>query len=56
MSRIFKLSVTTREEWERRYEVNAENIDEAKAKVEQEVIWPVGSTRESIMIISITEK
>lgn len=52
---IFKLTVSTKEEWERHYEIEAEDLEEAKAMVEQETTEPVESHREDIMITGIME-
>lgn len=52
----FNLLVTTKEEWEHHYEVEAEDLDEAKAKVEQEIIEPVESHRDEFEITGIMEE
>jgi len=51
----FRLTVTTQEDWEHHYEVEAEDLEEAKAMVEQETIKPDVSNRNDIMITGIME-
>lgn len=53
--KTFKLTVYSNEEWERHYEVEAEDLEEAKAMVEQETTEPVESHRQEIMITGIEE-
>lgn len=50
---IFKVTTKSNEDWERHYEVEAVDGDEARAKVEQEIIEPVESHRREMMIIHI---
>lgn len=52
----FNLLVTTKEEWEHHYEVEAENLDEAKERVESGGIEPVESHRDEFEITGIIEE
>jgi len=54
--KTFKMIVTSNEEWERHYEVEAEDLEEAKARVEQETTEPIESHRQEIMITGIEEE
>jgi len=51
----FKLIVSTKEEWEYYYEMEAKNLEEAKAMAEQRIIEPTKSEIEDIIITGIRE-
>lgn len=53
---IFKLTVTTQEEWEHHYEIVAADLEEAKAMAEQEIQEPIESHRNEVTITSIMDE
>lgn len=52
----FLVFITTNEEWDYRYAVEAKDLEEAKAKIEQEVIAPNICQRRDRIITSMVEK
>ncbi len=50
---LFKIIVTTNEDWERHYEIEAENVDEARAMAEQEIKEPTKVYKNNVTILSI---
>jgi len=51
----FKLIVTTMEEWEHHYEIEAEDLETAKEMVQEESLSPDESHRNEINITGIIE-
>jgi len=50
---IFKIIITTNEDWERHYEIEAKNIDEARAMAEQEIKEQKKAYKNNVTILSI---
>jgi len=54
--KTFKFFVVTNEEWEYHYEIKAGDLEEAKARLEQETVKPTKSHRRDVSIVRMDEK
>ena len=53
---IFKIIVTTKEDLERHYMIEADEVDQARAMAEQEVKAPYETYRNNVTIVSIVSE